>query len=614
MPPSVRLTDKAACPKDAHGCPACPHPTFGPAVNGSTNVFINKLPSIRLGDPGIHMACCGPNQWKVAKGSSTVYVNGKPIARMGDKTTHCGGDGKLINGSPNVFIDDGASGSMAGKLLKALEQAMRDALFGKNKDAKKGKDGKWNGKDGKGGKGGKDKKGKDGKGGKDKDGKDGKGDGTDGDISKDADDKDATASGGILQVKLDVAASPPEEKVGFTIGVVTGCKGTIKVEVVDKTRDEKVVSNTSVTADGVKKTLTGSFVAPALEADGKKRTVVIRASIEGKNPVTSGECVVTAAGLVLWLYDERQGAADPDPEGEEPTNKRAPTTVRLTTKALEEAGLKGPVKATVTIEGEDHEVTFNEDGIALVPPKVTLPKSDPGAGAAYDSGTVTVKILEPADMVKTYKVQAFAPGGGSGVAPGPKKVESGSLGMRSGTPGEEGKKPADDVPPEDAGAPKTADAPPPSGKPYETLLKAKAAADWKSLDQTNRLCLGRTDENAAIPKPDKKPWKNGKGWEMGLVGVEVVEKDGEKAEDEVVDGLRLKRIPKSAKLKVFDDKTGEVLVDERHFESSIRLVWDDSVTRIRIEASKDAKTWTATVDLPGPDMWSDAVVTMLVKK
>src|SRR4051812_32270014 len=118
MPPAVRLSDKAMCPADAHGCPACPHPTVGPTVNGSANVFINKLPAIRLGDPGIHAACCGPNNYKTAKGSGTVYVNGKPLCRLGDKTTHCGGSGTLIQGSPSVFADDGALAAAAAALGK----------------------------------------------------------------------------------------------------------------------------------------------------------------------------------------------------------------------------------------------------------------------------------------------------------------------------------------------------------------------------------------------------------------------------------------------------------------------------------------------------------------
>jgi len=92
MPAQSRLGDKSFVPADAHGCPACPHPAMGPAVGGS-----------RVGDPGIHAACCGPNTWTAASGSGTVKINGKGAHRMGDADSHCGGSGKMIEGSGNVF-------------------------------------------------------------------------------------------------------------------------------------------------------------------------------------------------------------------------------------------------------------------------------------------------------------------------------------------------------------------------------------------------------------------------------------------------------------------------------------------------------------------------------
>lgn len=108
MPAAVRLGDIASCPADFHGCPLCPHPGAGPAVNGSSDVLVNGRPAVRLGDPGLHAACCGPNQWKVAKGSPSVFINGRPLARLGDETAHCGGSGRLVGGSPDVFADDRA--------------------------------------------------------------------------------------------------------------------------------------------------------------------------------------------------------------------------------------------------------------------------------------------------------------------------------------------------------------------------------------------------------------------------------------------------------------------------------------------------------------------------
>lgn len=104
MPAAGRLGDKAQCPADAHGCPGCAHSVIGPAVSGSPDVFVNGRAALRVGDPGVHAACCGPNTWKAAKGSGTVFVNGKPFHRMGDTTTHCGGTGQLIEGSPDVVV------------------------------------------------------------------------------------------------------------------------------------------------------------------------------------------------------------------------------------------------------------------------------------------------------------------------------------------------------------------------------------------------------------------------------------------------------------------------------------------------------------------------------
>ena len=104
MPPVSRQTDLAFVPADAHGCPICPHPAVGPAQKGSTDVLVNGLQVLRIGDPGVHAACCGPNQWKVAAGSSTVFVNNIPVARLGDQTAHCGGSGSLIVGSPTVIV------------------------------------------------------------------------------------------------------------------------------------------------------------------------------------------------------------------------------------------------------------------------------------------------------------------------------------------------------------------------------------------------------------------------------------------------------------------------------------------------------------------------------
>ena len=123
MPAAARLGDKAQVDADAHGCPACPHPGVGPVVTGSPDVLVNGKPAARQDDLGIHAVCCGPNTFTIKRGSPTVYVNGKPIARMNDNTKHCGGSGPIIEGSPDVYIDDGAGAAQgfASSAINALK-------------------------------------------------------------------------------------------------------------------------------------------------------------------------------------------------------------------------------------------------------------------------------------------------------------------------------------------------------------------------------------------------------------------------------------------------------------------------------------------------------------
>ncbi len=104
MPPQGRLGDKSQIMADAHGCPACPHPCVGPAISGSANVLTNTRPSLRVGDNGLHAACCGPNTWVAQAGSATVFFNNMKAHRIGDADQHCGGMGKLIEGSNNVVV------------------------------------------------------------------------------------------------------------------------------------------------------------------------------------------------------------------------------------------------------------------------------------------------------------------------------------------------------------------------------------------------------------------------------------------------------------------------------------------------------------------------------
>lgn len=104
MPAQGRLGDKSYVASDAHGCPSCAHPAIGPAVSGSPNVLVNGMPALRLGDNGVHSSCCGPNTWTAVAGSGTVLINNKPAHRLGDADQHCGGAGKLVEGSPDVLV------------------------------------------------------------------------------------------------------------------------------------------------------------------------------------------------------------------------------------------------------------------------------------------------------------------------------------------------------------------------------------------------------------------------------------------------------------------------------------------------------------------------------
>jgi uncharacterized Zn-binding protein involved in type VI secretion len=71
---------------------------------GSPNVNVNTRPAVRVGDMGIHAACCGPNMWTAKRGSSTVFINGKKAHRMSDMDMHCGGVGQMVEGSNDVFV------------------------------------------------------------------------------------------------------------------------------------------------------------------------------------------------------------------------------------------------------------------------------------------------------------------------------------------------------------------------------------------------------------------------------------------------------------------------------------------------------------------------------
>lgn len=93
MPSAARLGDLCS----GHSC----YPPR-PSNEGSSNVYINGIPSHREGD-GWSTHCCDDNchTSTLAKGSSTVFVNGKGAGRIGDPVG-CGS--AVARGSLNVFI------------------------------------------------------------------------------------------------------------------------------------------------------------------------------------------------------------------------------------------------------------------------------------------------------------------------------------------------------------------------------------------------------------------------------------------------------------------------------------------------------------------------------
>jgi uncharacterized Zn-binding protein involved in type VI secretion len=102
MPNVCRLGDKARIDVDTHGGPCCPHAAIGPAISASSNVLVNGIPALRLGDIGMAAPCCGSSIWKVVQASGGVFINGSAMVRKGDIVQSCGGIGKMIEASGTV--------------------------------------------------------------------------------------------------------------------------------------------------------------------------------------------------------------------------------------------------------------------------------------------------------------------------------------------------------------------------------------------------------------------------------------------------------------------------------------------------------------------------------
>lgn len=92
MPAAVRLGDECS----GHDCfPRRPN------IEASGDVFINSRGAHREGDAWAAHSCKSTHDGVAASGSSTVFVNSRPMMRIGDSVS-CGS--VCAEGSPTVFI------------------------------------------------------------------------------------------------------------------------------------------------------------------------------------------------------------------------------------------------------------------------------------------------------------------------------------------------------------------------------------------------------------------------------------------------------------------------------------------------------------------------------
>ena len=103
MPKCARKdqVDSVASPDGSGIC--CPAPSTQATQAGSSNVFVNDIGAVRLGDamkthpyPG---PCCVPHAPSLSSASTTVFVNGQGMGRLGDDySAHY-----ISSGSSNVY-------------------------------------------------------------------------------------------------------------------------------------------------------------------------------------------------------------------------------------------------------------------------------------------------------------------------------------------------------------------------------------------------------------------------------------------------------------------------------------------------------------------------------
>ena len=105
---AARLSDMHVCPMVNPG--PVPH-VGGPILPPcAVTVLIGKLPAARVTDKA---TCVGPPD-VIVKGSTGVFINKLPSARLGDSTAH---GGVIVAGFPTVLIGETMSGGGGGSFV-----------------------------------------------------------------------------------------------------------------------------------------------------------------------------------------------------------------------------------------------------------------------------------------------------------------------------------------------------------------------------------------------------------------------------------------------------------------------------------------------------------------
>lgn len=88
-----------------HGLPCCPHGWVGVRITGSSDVYVNDVPSSRaMIDLAVHNCPhCGINM--CITGSPNVIINDLPAHRLGDVVTEFCGVGVSVTGSPDTITN-----------------------------------------------------------------------------------------------------------------------------------------------------------------------------------------------------------------------------------------------------------------------------------------------------------------------------------------------------------------------------------------------------------------------------------------------------------------------------------------------------------------------------